>query len=365
MIYSVIIKVASNCNLSCSYCYVSRNKSIYNNDQIISSDILFQLITKVADYCEYHDLKDFAFCWHGGEPLLAGYDFFEEIISLQKKYMPKVSIDNYIQTNGLLLNERWIEIFKKHNYYVAISIDGPKHINDIRRKTKNGGGTHDLIVEKINLLNKHNFPVKILSVITPEALPFGKEIYRYYRSLNCNWMDFLYPICNRIDSTFEMKVSPSALGEFLCDVYDEWLKEDNPNVYIRSFHDFCMLLMKGTPITCHMRNDCSFVVTLNSNGKIYICDDLLAYADSYLGDIFSDSFVSIETNKRLLNLSSRASLFCDECLTCEYFPVCNGGCTLFRVKEKDNFLAKNYYCYSQKMIINHIRNSIFENIADT
>lgn len=359
MIHTIIIKVASNCNISCDYCYVTRNKSIYNSDQIMSSDILFQLIKNVADYCEYYKLEEFTFCWHGGEPLMAGYDFFEEIIKLQKHLIPgKVKIDNYIQTNGILLNERWIELFKKNNYMVAFSIDGPKHINDLRRKTKNGKGTHDILLEKIKLLKEHSYPVKILSVITPEALPHGKGIYHYYRSLNCYWMDFLYPICNWIDSTFEMKVNPKTLGKFLCEVYDEWLKEDNPDVYIRLFHDWCMLLMSGNPITCHSRNDCSYIITLNADGKIFICDDLLAYADSYLGDIFKDNLFSVEKNYKLTKLSDHKLLFGDECSNCEYFPVCKGGCTIFRAKEKDNFLARNYYCFTQKMVIDHIKNSI-------
>jgi uncharacterized protein len=362
MVHSIIVKVATKCNMKCSYCYVSRNETVYKEKEIMSERILILLIEKVAEYCNKRGLSDFSFCWHGGEPLLAGYRFFEKVIELQKKNMAGIHIDNYIQTNGLLIDKNWIDIFKQYNYYTAISMDGTKDINDLRRKKANGQGTHDELIKKIEEMKKNDYPLKILSVVTPEAIPFGKEIYKYYRSLGCDWMDFLYPICNWIDNTFENKVEPKDLGTFLCTVFTEWLNEDNPNVYIRTFHDWCLLLMQGQPITCHSRNDCAFVITINTDGKLYICDDLLAYSDSYLGDIYSDELSSIENSKKLLFLSNKNNLLGEKCKKCYFFNICNGGCTLFRAKNKDDFTEKNYFCETQKMVIGHIRSTILSKI---
>ena len=168
-------------------------------------------------------------------------------------------------------------------------------------------------------------------------------------------MDFLYPMCNLIHNTFDERIAPNDLGRFYCDVFDAWFDEGNPEVYIRSLHDWCMLLMGGRTVMCHSKTDCSYVLTINTDGTIHCCDDLTPFTDSLLGHVISDSFSSIEENERLTRLGKMDVLFGKECLECEYFPVCKGGCTLFRAKAKGDFTARNYYCESQKIIVKHIR----------
>ncbi len=356
MIRSLIIKVASTCNLSCDYCYFSRSENLKTDQRILPMELLRATIAHTAEYCKQNDLGDFVFCWHGGEPLLAGYDFYESIIELQRDFFPKkVQIDNVIQTNGMLLTDRWVDLFKRHDFQVALSLDGPAAINDLRRKTKNGRGTSRYLVDRIELLKRNAYPVRILAVITPEAVPLGKEIYKYFRDLGCCWMDFLYPICNWIDNTFDKQIDPCDPGKFLCDVFDAWIEEGNPDVYVRTLHDWCMLIMGGQTITCHSRTDCSYVLTINTDGSVHVCDDLAPYTDSLLGHIMSDSFSDIEVNENLKRLENMSALFGKECSECEYFPVCRGGCTIFRAKAIGDFTAHNYYCQSQKMTVRHIK----------
>ncbi len=359
MIQNLIIKVASVCNLRCSYCYSARNDSLQTDVPIMEQHTLETLIRRVAAQCSEKKLQHFIFSWHGGEPLLAGFDFFEHIVELQRELMPGVNISNSIQTNGMLLTRRWVDMFKSLGYHVSLSLDGPDTVHDAYRRTATGQGTHRKLVERIGILKDECYPIRILAVVTPESLSLGGEtIYKYFRQLGCVWMDFLYPICNAIDNTFPEKLRPEDLAKFYIEVFDAWFSEGDPQVYVRSLHDWCLMLLRGRSQMCHSRTDCSYVVTVNTNGSIHICDDLMPYTDSHLGHIATDSLAAVERNEKLRRLSRRSVLFGDECVKCKFFPVCAGGCTLFRTKRINNFTEKNFFCTTQKLVISHVRDVI-------
>lgn len=287
MIRNVIVKVTLGCNIDCRYCYVQRNRDVVR-DQIMSPATLEALVRNVGEYLHRSPLnaEEFVFYWHGGEPLLAGIPFFERAMRLQRQYLPNnTSVINTIQTNGLLLNSEWARLIKAHNIGLCLSLDGPPEINDQWRRTKSGRGTHHLVLRGIEVLRREDIPLSILSVITPEALPHGVSIYGALRELGGGWMDFMYPFYSRIDNTLDESIEPERWGHFLVDVFDAWMAEGNPDVEIRMLHDICMSILRGRTKMCISCADCSYVLTINPNGDAYICDDLLAYADSWLGNI--------------------------------------------------------------------------------
>lgn len=214
---------------------------------------------------------------------------------LQRQYLPNnTSVINTIQTNGLLLNSEWARLIKAHNIGLCLSLDGPPEINDQWRRTKSGRGTHHLVLRGIEVLRREDIPLSILSVITPEALPHGVSIYGALRELGGGWMDFMYPFYSRIDNTLDESIEPVRWGHFLVDVFDAWMAEGNPDVEIRMLHDICMSILRGRTKMCISCADCSYVLTINPNGDAYICDDLLAYADSWLGNIHEAALMSCQ-----------------------------------------------------------------------
>ncbi len=364
MISNLIIKAASNCNLACTYCYFAQNTAIQTDQPTMSIDTVRQIFERTATYCDSHEIQDFIFCWHGGEPLLAGQDFYDKVVKLQAEIIPpEVTIENAIQSNGLLLNDRWIDFFKRHDFQLALSLDGPAAIHDRRRVTKKGRGTHRYVQDRIKILKKNNYPVRLLAVISPESTQFGVDIYKYFRELDCEWMDFMYPICNWVKNTLDEDINVENVGQFYCDVFDAWISEGDPIVYIRSLHDIAMLLLGGRTVTCHTRTDCSYVLTINTDGRVHICDDLMSYADSDLGHIAMQSLDEIEENTKLSRLQAESVLFGNDCLNCDYFTVCKGGCTLFRAKGIGDYTARNYYCVAQRMMISHVKN-VLEAMAE-
>ena len=359
MLQSIIVKVASTCNLNCSYCYYRLSENLKTEKKLMEPELIHNIIEKFGEYSNANKLDFFTFFWHGGEPLLAGIDFYKTAISLQKKYFSSATdVINSIQTNGVLLNEQWLDFIKVNNIEIGLSIDGPSDIHDIRRKDINGSGTYKRVLKSVNLLNKFEVPLKILCVVTPEAIGKGKSIYKHFRSLNCEWMDFLYPIRNNVTNTFDTNVSPDELADFFIDVFDAWISEDNENVFIRSLHDWVMLLLNGKPSMCHSYDDCSTVITINTDGRVFICDDLLPYIDSEIGNINNMSIEEIINSDKLVRLSKKENIYSSHCLKCQYFPICVGGCAVFRIKKFNDIQGKNTFCTANKKIIDHISSSL-------
>ncbi len=358
MIRNVIVKVTLGCNISCKYCYVRHNRDFVTDNRIMDSETLEALIRNVGDYLHSQPLMDeFVFYWHGGEPLMAGMSFFDRCYELQTRYLPRgISIINTIQTNGILLNDNWAHLIKDIGFGLCLSLDGPPDINDSWRRTSNGKGTHHLVRRGMEALQRSGVPLSVLSVITPEALPHGPRVYRSLRDLGCTWMDFMYPFYSRIDNTLGQSIKPERWGYFLSDVFDAWISEGNPDVDVRLLRDICMLLLGGKTMMCVSSVDCSYVITVNPNGEVFICDDLLAYADSALGNIHRDRVSQIAEHPKLTRLADPNILFGKECQTCKLFPYCKGGCTLFRARQIDDFLGRHYYCAAQEIIIKHIHN---------
>jgi uncharacterized protein len=139
--FQVFLKpVGPDCNLDCSYCYYQGNKSLSGKSGLLRMD--FELLELyIRQQIEATPEPVIPFSWHGGEPLLAGLDFYRKAVELQKKWKPDGrSIINGIQTNGTLLNESWVRFFAEENFRVGISMDGPEAFHDRFRKTKNGNG---------------------------------------------------------------------------------------------------------------------------------------------------------------------------------------------------------------------------------
>lgn len=356
MVRSLIIKVAADCNLHCQYCYVERSRGWRRAARIMQLETLERIIREAGAYCRQQRVARFVFYWHGGEPLLAGPAFFETAARLQQSLMPAETVCvNSLQTNGTLIDREWIRRLRRLGYAVCVSLDGPETIHDARRRDRAGRGTYRRVLRAIDLMRSEEYPVALMAVITPEALPHGRRIYQHFRELGCTWMDLMYPMCNALSSTLDQQIQPAEWGQFYIDVFDAWAEEDNPAVYIRQIHDWCMLLLGGKTEMCTSESDCSYVMTIGTDGAASVCDDVMPFCESALGNINVDNLSDLANHPRLLRMGDRQVLYGAECRDCYYFPACKGGCTLFRAKARGDFSGRHYFCDSQRAILGHIR----------
>ncbi len=203
-ISSLLIKPASAlCNLDCTYCfYLDRAADPYeaSRSRIMSRETLEEL---VQGYLEY-SYPQAAFAFQGGEPTLAGLEFFESLVRLQRKFgRPGHEISNSIQTNGILLTEEWCRLFRDYEFLVGLSLDGPRDVHDAYRVKKGGQGTWEQVMAAMKLLQRERVEFNILAVVSQANVRRAAEVYRFFRELGVEYLQFIPLVEYRADGSLE------------------------------------------------------------------------------------------------------------------------------------------------------------------
>lgn len=169
------------CNLDCTYCYYLHKEGLLPGHAPgrMNEALLEEFIRQ---YVAGQEIDEVVFNWHGGEPTLAGLDFYRKVVELQARYAGAKRVRNDFQTNGVLLDESWCEFFKRHGFYVGLSIDGPKHLHDRFRVAKGGTPTFDLAYRAARLLRPCEVPFNPLTVISAANARHPEEVYRFVKS---------------------------------------------------------------------------------------------------------------------------------------------------------------------------------------
>ncbi|MET0793170.1 MAG: radical SAM protein, partial [Polyangiaceae bacterium] len=190
-LHATIKPVGSACNLDCTYCYyLSKEELLSQKSRRIKDDALERFI---VDYIASQDAEEIAFTWHGGEPTLMGLPFFERVVELQRRHLPKGRrISNDLQTNGTLLDEDWYRFLAKHSFLVGLSIDGPRALHDFYRPTKKGKPTFDKVFEATQRLKAHGIQFSTLTTVNRHNASHALEVYRFLRDeVGTSYMQFI------------------------------------------------------------------------------------------------------------------------------------------------------------------------------
>ena len=346
--FSTMIKpVGSACNLDCDYCYYLGKAELYGNHQPKMSDELLERY--ISQYIEAVQVPVVTFCWHGGEPLLAGLEFFEKAVALQNKYRGNKQIENSLQTNGLLLTPEWCDFFRKNNFLIGISLDGPKDIHDAYRHDRGGHPTFDRVIRAVEMMAIHGVEYNTLSTINDRCAGQGKRVYEFMRSVS-RFMQFL-PVVEMVEGANRQKVSkraaivppgtsgaqvapwsitPKAFGRFMCDIFDEWVIRDVGERFGQLF-DITLAQWCGVqPSLCSFCPTCGDGLVVEHNGDVYMCDHFV-YPEYCLGNIGKAHLKDLQRNPALFRfgIEKRNSLPSD-CRKCEYLFACRGECPKHR-----------------------------------
>ena len=250
---TVILKMTERCNLNCSYCYFfnSKDQSYKERPAFISNENSTRLLDFLLEGVKQLSISKVIIGFHGGEPLLYGKERFIALCNdFIDKWPKEVQLEFSLQTNGLLLDEEWIEILQKYKVDIGISIDGPKVFHDVYRVDHFGRGSYDRLIEKIHLLHKMNARFGVLSVINPKI--GAKNLYTFLTDeLKVESFDLLFP-----HLTYD-ELSPYSMDEFakfLCDIFDIWVLNNNKKIKIRIFISFFGAITRWVKII--VRNWC-------------------------------------------------------------------------------------------------------------
>lgn len=368
-LYIMTKAVGAVCNLACDYCYYLEKTNLYKDiSKHVMSDELLEKFIK--EYIGSQTMNDVLFTWHGGETLMRPLSFYKRAVELQKQYANGKHIDNCIQTNGTLLTDEWCRFFKENNWLVGISIDGPQEFHDEYRKNRQGRPSFVKVMHGIELLKKHGVEWNAMAVVNDYNADYPLDFYNFFKEIGCKYIQFA-PIVERIvphtdgrhlaspmdkeEKLADFSVSPEQWGNFLCAIFDEWVKKDVGEIFVQIFDSTLANWMEVQPGVCSMAETCGHAGVMEFNGDVYSCDHYV-FPEYKLGNIYKNSLIEMMYSERQqeFGLMKKKSLP-QQCKDCEFLFACNGDCPKNRfAKTKDGEPGLNYLCSGYYKFFKHV-----------
>ena len=378
MAFNIMLKPAGSlCNLDCQYCYYLDKSEIYGgHEPLMSLDMLEDV---VREYIQANDVPEVTFNWHGGEPLILGLDFYKKALEFERRYADGKIIHNTLQTNGTLLTPEWADFFRDNAFLIGISIDGPQDIHDRYRKDKLGKPSFERVMAGLQLLRHGGVEFNTLSTVNRFSEGRGLEVYRFLKGLGSRFMQFMpvvehvkYPVDSNgkpLKHARPFIVNPSAegsvlapwsvsdigYGRFMCDIFDDWVRNDVGICYVNLFDATLANWCGAMPGTCVYAKACGGNSVIEHNGDLYPCDHFV-YPEYLLGNIREKGIREMmQSDKQVRFGTDKHCSLPARCFRCKYLFACNGECPKHRFNRTENGdTGLNALCEGYRLFYSHV-----------
>ena len=367
--YVMAKPVGAACNLQCSYCYYLEKKRLYDASSQLMSDEMLELF--IREYIHSQTTLEVLFTWHGGEPLLRPISFYERALELQRQYANGRRIANCIQTNATLIDDEWCEFFRKNNFLVGVSIDGPQTMHDSLRTSRRGESSYRDVMRGLRLLNRHRVEWNAMATVNAANVEHPLEFYRFFRDeLECQFLQFT-PVVERICQTgggesrlmhaaepsgevVPYSVTAEQWGRFLCAIFDEWVCHDVGRMFVQLF-DSTLANWVGEAVgVCTMSKYCGHAAVIEHNGDVYSCDHFV-FPEYKLGNLNEKSLSEMMYGRQQSEFGvAKHRTLPRQCRECEYEFACHGECPRNRfLMTADGEPGLNYLCKGYHAFFSH------------
>ncbi len=375
--FSLMAKpIGPACNLRCAYCFYLEKNALFTTgeDYRMSDEVLDAYIRK---YIEATPHREVAFHWQGGEPTLLGLDFYRKASALQRQYASGKTITNTIQTNGTMLDDDWGRFLADGRWLVGLSLDGPEEIHNANRPDAAGQGSFPAVKRGLDTLLRHGVEFNVLCSVTPTNSCEPLRVYRFFKEAGAKFVQFM-PIVERLpdDAARSLglqlavglrsgesvagpmmtpwSVKPEAYGEFLCRIFDQWVRHDVGSFFIMNFEWALSAYMGQPPRVCHFMPVCGRSPIIEHNGDVYACDHYV-YPEYRLGNILTDDLQDmVQSPKQCRFGMAKHEALPKPCLQCRVLAACQGECPKRRFMTTDTGEAGlNYMCAAYKRFFEH------------
>ncbi len=344
---SLMLKPASGlCNLRCRYCFYAdeMKKRGTASFGLMSKETLGAVLGKACAAALDGDkgTGTLSIVFQGGEPTLAGLDFFRAASELcEQGRRSGLSISLALQTNGLALDDEWCAFLARGGFLVGLSLDGPAAIHNANRVDSRGEGSYDRVMSALRLLRKHGVETNVLSVVTAQSAGCAAELYAFFKKNRLRYQQYIPCLSPLVSAdAAEAAGRPGAerwalgseeYGRFLRDSFDLWYADAlGPSPRFNRYFDNLLFIMNGdAPEECGMAGLCSVQYVVEADGSVYPCDFYML--DRYrLGNLVKDSFSDLDARRREIGFIEESARLAPECLRCRWFRLCRGGCRRYR-----------------------------------
>lgn len=372
--HTMVKPAGALCNLDCSYCFYLHKTELLGHapNARMGDEVLEQ---HIRQYIEAQTGPEVVFSWQGGEPTVMGLPFFEQVVALQARHAkPGQTIANDLQTNGLLLDADWIRFLKAHGFHVGLSIDGPRELHDLHRRTLGGTPTFDKVMQAARLLAEAEVPFAALCVVNREVAREPLAVWRFLSREVGTWRVQFTPCVeprsfagqapaslpasalptvgserarpgHPLSIVTDWSVDPVDYGHFLCAVWDDWLAHDFGRIHVNLF-ETAVAQSLGLPAqTCTQAPICGKALALEHDGEVYSCDHFV-YPEYRLGNLLQTHLgdLAFSAPQVAFGLAKHDRLPGD-CRQCPHLNLCWGECPKNRLlRTASGEAGLNYLC---------------------
>jgi uncharacterized protein len=355
MHFTNVIKPTHICNLDCVYCY--------NEDArkpIMTLPQLERVITQTISYVNNRDPRaSLDFIWHGGEPTVAGIDFFRHGLEVQGGLKTDLKLENTIQTNGTLIDKEWARFLYENRFRVSVSIDGPEHLNDATRKDRGGKSSYKRVIRAMEILREAGVPFGVCVVLSRSNRNHADEIYTF---LEEHKLPFNLIPLNRSGAGYnnyeDVSLADWEYAEPWTIMFDRWFyATDSKYIFASDFVHKARAILEGRPTDCIGQPQCSgFHISTDPIGNVYPCATLSADPNWLYGNLYETDLRELMASPVALRAQSRS--VDPHCAACKWQHVCHGGCMSRSIKFFGTHNTRDYYCPSLYAIYEHVEQRI-------
>ena len=351
--FTIFIQPTNSCNLACKYCYISRDIKT----EIMDEQTIWNILEKFI--CLSED-KPIHLLWHGGEPLLVGLDFYKKAIEIESRFGGKSKFENSIQTNGTLLTEEFADFFKKYNFSMGLSLDGPKELNDKTRIYKTNKSTFYSVLSSIKILRERGIETNVIITLNKKNIRQTTQIYQFLKEHKISArFNPLVRAGRAVENYEELSISPEEFKEAKLNIFNRWFSDKEP-IHLYCFEDMLKnILSRNYICECTFTDSCqkSFI-SIAPQGDVYPCGEFSGIEKFRYGNINKNSLEDILSHPLRVNLLGREKNIRDCDIDCEYQKLCHGGCMSNAYGSTGNIMDKDPYCSAYKVLFKHIKSKI-------
>ncbi|MFH1235999.1 MAG: radical SAM protein [Parcubacteria group bacterium] len=359
----LIHPVEFDCNIACGYCYNGSSRTLRDKPSRLISmetlELLFAGMAKVAG-------GNFTVIWHGGEPLLAGKEFYRSAIEAQRRVVGnRCKVRHCVQTNGTLIDSEWVDLFEKYDVAPSFSMDGPKDLHDAVRVRPDGTGTYDDVLRGYNLSRNRGIRTGLMVVVSSVNVSYPERMWEWILKQGITSLDFMPCFEPELVCAGRPRfsVTEDDMTRFLVRSFDLWFDHGDPNIRIRTFRETIKGMIGARNGVCSWNGSCLNNISIAQDGRVFPCSRYHSYPEMTYGTLGPNTLEELMTSPSTISTREGIARAQDQCPDCRWFPICHSGCPFLRYAIAGTWDAPYVHCSSRQALFAHIEKRITSHVS--